>query len=403
MREVSSVKRNIVHKIDPLVRSMVKINSHANGGADPVRVILYAKEYERCRPTLDKLGITIFSELPLIDGYVVEVPYNQLARIAGQKNVRYITADLDVQAQMDVATKVVGADALQNAGVTGRGVGIAFIDTGIYPHPDFTMPKNRIAAFVDIVNSRTAYYDDNGHGTFVAGVAAGSGSASSGKYRGIAPGANIIALKVMDANGGGRASDVLGALQWIAYNHKRYNIKVVSMSLGSDVGITNRDDAMERGVEQLWRQGITIIAAAGNSGPHSRTITVPGTSPMIVTVGSNDDRRTVSLDDDIVADFSSRGPVGNRPKPDILAPGVDIHGPLADTTYLPGRKMARMSTYYTAMKGTSVSTPIVAGIAALYYEQNPSVTPDEIKRNLITRARRLTGQRNQEGYGVVLA
>jgi serine protease AprX len=131
------------------------------------------------------------------------------------------------------------------------------------------------------------------------------------------------------------------------------------------------------------------------------TITVPGTSPMVITVGSIDDRRTVQLDDDKIADFSSRGPVGSRPKPDIMAPGVNIRSALADTTYLPGRKRTKLPNYYTVMNGTSVSTPVVAGIVALLYEKNPQITPDMVKQELMKGAHPLTGKQNTEGKGTV--
>jgi serine protease AprX len=392
------LKRSIVHKIDPVVMSHARVRVNSN---EPFRVILYANEYNRCRPVLDQLGIKVSAEIPLIDGYIVDIPISKLERIAGHKDVRYIAADIDIKAQMNIASQVVRADRWHKSGITGKGVGIAIIDTGIYPHPDFTMPRNRIAAFLDIVNSRIAPYDDNGHGTFVAGVAAGNGQASSGQYRGFAPNASIVALKVMDSSGGGKSSDVLNALQWIANNNTRYNIKVVSMSLGSTVGVSNRDDAMERGAEQLWRRGITVVAAAGNDGPDPMSITVPGTSPVLITVGSSDDKRTVRLEDDTIPEFSSRGPVGGRAKPDIVAPGVNIKSAYADTTYQPGRKIAKLGNYYTVMSGTSVSTPLIAGIAALMYEKNPQITPDMVKQEIMKGGYKLTGVLNNEGRGIV--
>lgn len=392
------MKESIVHKIDPVLRKFAQVRVKST---EPFRVILYANEYERLRNVLDELGIKVSCEVPLIDGYIVDIPANKLERIAGHKNVRYIAADIDIKAQMNIATQVVKANQWHKAGITGKGVGIAIIDTGIYPHPDFTMPKNRIAAFLDIVNSRTAPYDDNGHGTFVAGVAAGNGQASSGKYRGIAPNAAIVALKVMDSSGGGKSSDVLTAMQWIANNYEKYNIKVVSLSLGSAVGVSNRDDAMERGAEQLWRRGITVVAAAGNDGPDPMSITVPGTSPVLITVGSCDDKRTLRLDDDTIPDFSSRGPVGGRNKPDIVAPGVDIKSANADITYLPGRKLTKPANYYTVMTGTSVSTPFIAGIAALMYEKTPGITPDQVKQEIMKSGLKLTGVQNTEGRGIV--
>jgi serine protease AprX len=205
----------------------------------------------------------------------------------------------------------------------------------------------------------------------------------------------------MDSMGNGRSSDVLSALQWVADNHARYNIKVASMSLGSATSEFKRDDAMVRGAETLWKLGITVVVAAGNEGPAPRTITVPGTSPVLLTVGSVDDKRTVTMLDDTIPDFSSRGPVLNRVKPDVVAPGVNIVSVNADKGYMPGIKAERLTKPYTTMSGTSVSTPLVAGMAALLYQRNPTWSPDMVKREILSYANRLTGVVNAEGRGVV--
>lgn len=392
------MKKSISRKIDPVILNTV----HASVD-EPCRVILYAKEYEEFKPLLDSMGVKISTGIPMIQGYVVEIPASQIGKLAEHKNVRYIAADLDVKAQMRIASQVVRVDELHKAGITGKDVGIAILDTGIYPHPDFTVPRSRIVAFLDIVNNRQAAYDDNGHGTFVSGVAAGNGYMSNGMYKGIAPDASIVSVKVMDAQGSGKSSDVLSALQWVADNHSRYNIKVVSLSLGTIAGDFRRDDAMIRGAEALWRSGITVVVAAGNEGPDSSTITVPGTSPVLLTVGSLDDKRTADPGDDTIPDFSSRGPVYNRVKPDVVAPGVNIVSVNADKEYQPGRKLGRPPKSYTVMSGTSVSTPLVAGIAALMYQKHPDWSPDVIKTQIMRYASRITGQSYLEGRGAVQA
>jgi serine protease AprX len=345
------------HKIDPEVMNTVRVSAE-----EPCRVILYAKEYDKVKPVLYDMGVKVSAEIPLINGYAVEFPAHLLDKLAGHRRVRYIAADMDVRAQM---------------------------------------PVSRIAAFRDIVSGKASPYDDNGHGSFVAGVAAGSGYASSGIYKGIAPEASIVSVKVMDSQGNGRSSDVLSALQWVSENFKKYNIKVVSLSLGSAASDLHRDDAMVRGAEALWSRGITVVVAAGNEGPDPRTITVPGTSPVLLTVGSVDDRRTVTTSDDVIPDFSSRGPVMNRVKPDVVAPGVNIISVNADTSYNPGGKAGKLSKNYTVMSGTSVSTPLVAGMAALLYQQHPGWLPDMVKHEIMTRASKLTGVKNAEGMGIV--
>jgi serine protease AprX len=392
--EVTGLKKSYYQKIDPEVRNAVKVSSD-----EPFRVILYANEYDKCKPTLDNLGVKVTAEIPLIEGYVVDLPAQMLSKLAGMKRIRYIAADMDIKAQMDIASRVVKADEFHKAGITGNGIGIAILDTGIYPHPDFTMPRRRIAAFLDIVNGRTMPYDDNGHGTFVSGVAAGSGYASSGMYKGIAPDASLISVKVMDSQGNGKSSDVLSALQWVADNSAKYNIKVTSLSLGAAASDFTRDDAMIKAAEMLWKRGITVVVAAGNDGPAPKTITVPGTSATLLTVGSMDDKRTVQLSDDVIPDFSSRGPVMNRVKPDVVAPGVNIVSANADRNYQSGTKVTKMTKYYTVMSGTSVSTPLVAGMAALLCQQHPDWNPNRIKQEIMSTANRVTGVAFNEGNG----
>ncbi len=157
--------------------------------------------------------------------------------------------------------------------LTGKGIGVAVIDTGIFPHVDF---DNRIIAFQDMEHGRKEPYDDNGHGTHIAGILGGSGSASRGKCRGIAPECDFIGIKVLDKQGNGKKEHVLQAFQWILENHVKYHIRIVNIS----VGTTYRSDGDHRilidGVDQVWDAGLVVVAAAGNGGPAPGTVTAPG-------------------------------------------------------------------------------------------------------------------------------
>ncbi|MGI5877322.1 MAG: S8 family peptidase [Christensenellales bacterium] len=370
---------------------------------DLYRVILYAKDYAQCRRRLEQLGVHVLRELPIISGYVVDVPGNAVIRLAECQGVSYIAADVETEIQMNVASRVVAADKLHRKRITGKGVCIAIIDTGIYPHYDFLRPTNRIKAFVDLTDEKGKQepYDDNGHGTFVAGVAAGNGFQSRGKYQGIAPEADIVVIRAMNKNGRGSTGNVLAAMQWIADNKDRYGIKVLSLSLGSAASNLQRDDAMIRGAEALWDMGITVVVAAGNNGPESQTITVPGVSNKIITVGALDDRRTIVIDDDGIADFSSRGPVGRRIKPDLVAPGVKVQSVKSDLEYRPGGRIRSGIPQYARMSGTSVATPIVAGIVALLLQQRPDMTPDQVKKWLLDHTVPITRDEMAEGKGLI--
>ena len=288
---------------------------------------------------------------------------------------------------MDVSRKILNLD---NVTLSGKDVTIAFIDTGINKHIDFCLGKNRIIVFKDFVNNYDTIYDDNGHGTFVTGVAGGSGYLSNKSLKGIAPNCNIISLKALDQKGEANALTILEAMQWVYDNHKKYNIKVVCMSFGSEP-LGNKDPIM-KGAEGLWNQGVCVVTAGGNSGPTSNTIKSPGISKKIITVGGLNDHRKAdgSFDENFfeVAKFSSRGPALGKIKPDIIAPSVDI----VSCSHLGG---------YKKMSGTSVATPMVAGICALIYEKYPNVMPDQIKRYLLQNAKAINSSRFAQGFGVV--
>jgi len=369
-----------------------------------VSAIVFSKEEQGpiCRECLRKMGITIVYEFPFINAYAVEIPRAMLEKVAQVESIRYVTDDVDINSLLNIATQEVGARDVNLKGYTGKNIGIAIIDTGVYPHPDLIRPKNRIIAFKDFVNNRKDPYDDNGHGTFVAGVAAGNGYSSGGKYAGVAPEANVIAIKAMNKDGEGSASKIVAGLQWVADNKDKYNIKVVCLSLGSKASGAMNNDPLVVAVTQLWKQGIFVTAAAGNSGPKRGTITTPGISPSIMTVGAVDDKRTVDISDDVVAEFSSRGPAhGNIPKPDVVAPGVNVVSLNADRSYTGGPRLYSLGKAYTTMSGTSVAAPIVAGIAALIFEAHPEYTPDKVKTLIMKYARTIDRNIYAQGRGLV--
>ena len=194
---------------------------------------------------------------------------------------------------------------------TGKGIGVAILDTGIYPHIDF---DSRICAFADFIAHKKVPYDDNGHGTCVAGILAGSGRASMGKYKGMAPGSRISALKVLDRFGNGNKEDVLQAFRWILQNRERYRIRIVNISVGTTYRTRNEQDVLVQGVERLWDEGLVVVAAAGNQGPKPGSVTAPGCSKKIITVGSSDMLSGKQA-------VSGRGPTFECVcKPDLVAP-----------------------------------------------------------------------------------
>lgn len=374
-------------KIDPVL--ITKVQSQTFGKTQ-IDCLVYSNNYFKTKQYLENLNYCkILACFPFINAFAVNINPEQLWRISSIRHINYITSQAKVFAQVFVAKKIMNISKLALEGLTGKGVTVAFIDTGISPHLDFVVPKNRIMLFKDFVNFNPKPYDDNGHGTFVASVAVGGGTCSAKKYSGVAPKANIISLKTLDKNGETGAFTILEAMQWIHENHKKYNIKVVCMSFGSQP--LSSSDPLTKGAETLWDDGIVVVAAAGNSGPDSETIKSPGVSSKIITVGAMDDNRQGdSFDKSLfkVADFSSRGPAFNFYKPDLLASGVNL-------TCCSNSQQS----FYTQMSGTSVATPLIAGLSALIVEKFPNIRPVEVKSLILNCCTPLSSNRNAEGFG----
>jgi subtilisin family serine protease len=360
---------------------------------------------------------------------------------------------------------------------TGRGVGIAIVDSGLFPHPDLA---DRLVAFHSPALGTSRPQDPLGHGTHVAGDAAGDGKMSGGSIKGPAPGAHLIGIQVLGGEESeGRLSEVIdnltSGLHWMVQNKDRYNIRVANLSLGiplleQDQGLLGLlglapqtlYDPIAAAVNQAVAAGITVVAAAGNEGSEPGTIAAsPAINDKVITVGALDTEGTPERHDDRVAEFSSRGPTPDgRLKPDLVAPGVNILAPnspgssieqqnaqiaelrqevasmrprelrelasmLVESGMAPPRllqlgpeELRQMlleglqvhptvgrlgdGAAYMAMDGTSMSSPIVAGVVAAMLEANPRLTPAQVKEILKATADRLPGVRStDQGAGVL--
>lgn len=370
----------INRKIDTELKKILTLGNDEK----EVKCLIYVSGFNANVKNLEDFGIKIEEKFPFINAISAKVPVELINKLSMKSYVEYISSQSKVEALMNIARKVLKAENITG----GNEVTIAYIDTGIAPHADFKLVRNRIIKFVDLINGKTNAYDDNGHGTFVAGVGSGNGALSGGKYRGIAPNSNIVSIKALDKHGEANATKILEAMQWVYDNNLEYNIKVVCMSFGSEpLGF---NDPIMKGAEALWRKGIVTVSAAGNSGPDYQTIKSPGISPRIITVGGmNDNRFDEEYKEEFfeIAKFSSRGPAFNKFKPDIVAPSVDINS-------------CSNKEGYTKLSGTSVATPMIAGLCALAYEKNKYLKPDQIKRALLASSNGITYNRNLEGYGL---
>ena len=270
-------------------------------------------------------------------------------------------------------------DQLGDTGYTGKNVCVCVLDTGIYPHIDF---KDRIIGFQDFVGKHMLPYDDNSHGTHVSGIIGGDGSASGGRIRGIAPECSLVALKILDRYGNGKKRDVLRAFDWILKNKDTYRIQVVNISIGTTCREKQDHRQLIEGVERLWDAGLVVVAAAGNQGPRSGSVTAPGSSRKIITVGSSDllTGRTA---------ISGRGPTSECIcKPDLVAPGNRV------TSCAPG-----LPYTYRIKSGTSMSTPLVSGGIACLLEKEPQLSNVEVKMLLRESTDDMGLPRNQQGWG----
>lgn len=280
----------------------------------------------------------------------------------------------------------IGIHGENTGGLSGQGIGVAVLDTGCFPHEDL---NHRIAAFSDLIRRRPEPYDDNGHGTHVCGIIGGNGDASGGLYRGVAPGCHLIPVKVLDRRGNGYASDVLAGLRWIRDNRQTYNIRIVNISVGSLARKNmSEDSALVRGVNEAWDDGLVVVVAAGNMGPKNGTITTPGISRKVITVGCSDDYKEVNVMGSRMVNYSGRGPTYSCVcKPDIVAPGASV----ISCSNQPGR--------YASKSGTSMATPLVSGAIALLLEKYPELSNRDVKLLLRERAVDLGLPRNQQGWG----
>ena len=347
---------------------------------------VFGRDFERTKRHLQKQNIHIINEYLFINSFFCALTQKEIFALSDVQVVDYISSCANVCTQMYVSKKILSVD---KTGLTGEGVCVAFIDTGISAHPDFLIGRNRIKFFKDFIDDRLDAYDDNGHGTFVAGVCAGCGAMSSFKFSGIAPKVDIVSLKALNADGESGANKILSAMEWVYDNFKKYNIKVVCMSFGSEpIGV---NDPIMIGAEALWREGVTVVAAAGNSGPEYQTIKSPGISPKIITVGGIDDNRYDNFRYNPnffeIADFSSRGPAFKKMKPDLVAPSVDIVS-------------CGIEKPYVTLSGTSVATPMIAGLVCLMLEKDKNLSPDVIKNNLLKSCNPLGFEMNLEGFGM---
>ena len=291
---------------------------------------------------------------------------------------------------MNQVRKIVHADYAHGQGIMGNGINIAIVDTGLSPHPDY---RSRITGWYDAIHRNPFPYDDSGHGSHVAGIAAGDGSQSRGFYTGIAPKAGLVGVKVLDQQGNGTIADIMRGLDWILKNRRPLGIRIVNISIGSGEK-KNFDETSDfvKKVDELWDSGLVVVAAAGNRGPGRFTVSAPGNSRRVITVGSHDSWRVPGKEE---IRHSGAGPTRSCvKKPDVVAPGSRI---ISCSSY----RQFQRGHFYSVKSGTSMSTPVVSGAIALLLEMSPQLSPKEIKIRLKNSSTDLSLPHEQQGWGLL--
>jgi serine protease AprX len=358
-------------------------------------------------------GGAVGDELPIVDGFAARMPAAEVAAVEASPSVRAVTVDrrvkfaamaYDASSTASTFAKVSGATSAWSAGDLGEGVGVAVIDTGVSSMNDLA---GRIVHGPDLSGEGTTV-DTYGHGTVMAGIIAGSGADSAGgkngAYTGVAPKATVVSVKVAGRNGVTDVSTVLQAMHWVSAYKDQFNIKVLNLSWGVTSTQDPAVDPLNYAVERLWQQGITVVVAAGNSGPTAGTITKPADDPMVVTVGAFNDGQNTDPSDDNVPGWSSRGPTAaGLVKPDVVASGRSLVATRSYGSAVEAENpKSLIAPSYIKGSGSSEAAAVTSGLAALLAVQRPGYTPDQVKQALRSSATPIAGApATQQGTGRV--
>ena len=374
------------------------------GSTTPISVIVRTTAGQRAavRDRLKAAGGIIEAEITSLDALTVKLSPTQFDAMAGDVAIQSVSVNAPVSAFAAPSSGASGPDILRETlgltatSPTGKGIGVAILDSGIVPSADF---DGHIVAFYDFVKlggSFAAAYDDYGHGTHVAGLIASNG-ANGSQYKGVAPGARLIVMKVLDGTGSGKTSDVIKALTFATANKQLLGIDVINLSLGHPVFESAKTDPLVQAVEAAVRAGIVVVTSAGNFGINSKTglhgyagITSPGNAPSALTIGAFEDQGTVGRGDDIPAPYSSSGPTwyDGIAKPDLLADGHHLVSDGSSKTYLyQTYATTRVDSGHLRLSGSSMAAGVASGAVALLLEANRTDTR-RVRRSRPTPSKR---------------
>jgi len=368
-----------------------------------------------------QLGGAVTKDLHIINAFAAELSAGAALELARHADVRWVSPDALMKkaggpgtntnptakpnpnpdpSSANMYLDTLGVRSVWGMGLNGAGIGVAVIDSGISPLQDLTIKKN-----VSFNPLSTTPQDVYGHGTHVAGIIAGNGTLSGGQFLGVAPGVYLINLKVCDETGMASESDVVAAMQWIYDNRVKLKIKVVNISLNSTVEQSYHTSPLDAAAEILWFNGIVVVVSAGNhsSSGFSTANAAPANDPFVITVGASNEMATSVPSDDFIALYSAFGrTMDGYTKPNIIAPGSNIISLLSSSSDWDIQHPERvvMNDYFR-LSGTSMAAPMVTGAVALLLQDEPRLTPDQVKYRLLNSGRSLWGVMiDKSGYPV---
>ena len=381
----------------------------------PATVIVQATPgtVDTARQALEAAGGQVVTDLHIISGFSALVDEPSLDAVASVPGVAHVTLDDSVElahtgengnkpAADTHFVETIGADSLHAAGVDGTGVGIAIIDTGVSEVADLA---GRVVGGANL-SGRPADTDEYGHGTFIAGIAAGDGTSSNGEHAGVAPGAHVVPVKIAGRNGSADISNVLAGIQWVVSFKDVYDIGVLNLSVGTDSDQPQMLSPLNYAVERAWDAGIVVVVSGGNLGEQGPgRVPKPADDPLVITVGATDSNGTIPRGDDTVAGFSSQGPsiADGFEKPDLVAPGSHLVSLIAPGSVLDtDHPDSHLDGSYARGSGTSFAAGVASGAAALLRQSHPDWTPDQVKGALTAAAAPgPVGERNVDGFGAL--
>ena len=375
--------------------------AHAADAGPAQAVIVEASSVSAATTAVDAVGGRVDLSLPIVNGVAARISSSAAAELETNPTLR-VMADATLHptgASFRAATSDGQGVDTQIAALdppagwspdAGRGVAVALVDTGVTPTPD--LHGSRLVVGPDLSGEGDGL-DHYGHGTFMAGLIAGDGTASAGaptRHFGVAPGATLVSVKVAGADGSTTVSRVIAGIGWVVSHRDTYGIDVLNLSFGVDAPMPYVFNPLSAAVEAAWASGIAVVVSAGNDG--NGHVTSPGSDPYVITVGAADTASTVSTSDDGVPSWSGQEQFRGYSKPDVVAPGVSLislraPGSTVDVTHPEGR----VGAVYFRGTGTSMSTAVVSGAAALLLADHPAATPDDVKGALVDGAVHISG------------